>query len=52
VNVGNIYFEQKKYLQAIKMYRMALDQSPNSQLDLKLVPFFIALTLIVAGTKS
>ena len=26
VNMGNIYFEQKKYSSAIKMYRMALDQ--------------------------
>ena len=26
VNMGNIYFEQKKYTSAIKMYRMALDQ--------------------------
>jgi intraflagellar transport protein 88 len=26
VNMGNIYYEQKKYPQAIKMYRMALDQ--------------------------
>lgn len=26
VNIGNIYFAQKKYLQAVKMYKMALDQ--------------------------
>ncbi len=26
VNMGNIYFEQKKYPMAVKMYRMALDQ--------------------------
>lgn len=25
VNMGNIYFEQKKYDQAIKMYNMAID---------------------------
>lgn len=30
VNMGNIYFEQKKYPMAIKMYRMALDQIPNT----------------------
>lgn len=30
VNMGNIYFEQKKYANAIKMYRMALDQIPNT----------------------
>lgn len=28
VNMGNIYFTQKKYLQAIKQYRMSLDQIP------------------------
>jgi intraflagellar transport protein 88 len=28
VNMGNIYFTQGKYTQAIKMYRMALDQIP------------------------
>lgn len=26
VNMGNIYFKQRKYPTAIKMYRMALDQ--------------------------
>jgi intraflagellar transport protein 88 len=30
VNMGNIYFEQQKYQTAIKMYRMALDQIPNT----------------------
>ena len=30
VNMGNIYFEQDKYPMAIKMYRMALDQIPNT----------------------
>lgn len=30
VNMGNIYFEQKKYSNAIKMYRMALDQVPTT----------------------
>eukprot|EP00199_Chlamydomonas_sp_CCMP681_P001067 CAMPEP_0119114344 /NCGR_PEP_ID=MMETSP1180-20130426/47219_1 /TAXON_ID=3052 ORGANISM="Chlamydomonas cf sp, Strain CCMP681" /NCGR_SAMPLE_ID=MMETSP1180 /ASSEMBLY_ACC=CAM_ASM_000741 /LENGTH=751 /DNA_ID=CAMNT_0007102849 /DNA_START=106 /DNA_END=2357 /DNA_ORIENTATION=- len=28
INMGNVYFEQKKYSSAIKMYRMALDQVP------------------------
>jgi len=27
VNMGNIYFEQKKFDQAIKMYNMALDST-------------------------
>eukprot|EP00939_MAST-03C_sp_MAST-3C-sp1_P001545 g1545.t1 len=31
VNMGNIYFREKKYLQAVKMYRMALDQIPATE---------------------
>lgn len=31
VNIGNIYFRKKDYDKAIKYYRMALDQVPNSQ---------------------
>ena len=30
VNMGNIYVEQRKFPQAIKMYRMALDQIQDS----------------------
>ena len=30
VNMGNIYYQQQKYSQAIKMYRMALDQLLNT----------------------
>lgn len=30
VNMGNIYFKQEKWTNAIKMYRMALDQIPNN----------------------
>ncbi|XP_065834297.1 intraflagellar transport protein 88 homolog [Oscarella lobularis] len=30
INMGNIYFTQGKYVQALKMYRMALDQVPTS----------------------
>lgn len=29
VNMGNVFYEQKKWPQAIKMYRMALDQVRN-----------------------
>ncbi|KAJ3333439.1 Intraflagellar transport protein 88 [Blyttiomyces sp. JEL0837] len=36
VNMGNVYFEQQKYSQAIKMYRMALDQIPNTNRDIRL----------------
>ena len=35
VNMGNIFFEQKKYPQAIKMYRMALDQIPNTHGEMR-----------------
>jgi intraflagellar transport protein 88 len=35
VNMGNIYFEQQKYNQAVKMYRMALDQIPNTNRDIR-----------------
>lgn len=31
VNMGNIYYKEGQYQQAIKMYRMALDQVPSSQ---------------------
>ena len=31
VNMGNVYFAQKKYLQAIKMYQMALDLISEQQ---------------------
>ncbi|KAJ3102294.1 Intraflagellar transport protein 88 [Phlyctochytrium planicorne] len=36
VNMGNIYFEQQKYSQAVKMYRMALDQIPNTNKEIRL----------------
>ena len=34
--MGNIYFEQKKYDQAIKMYNMALDSTTQQNKDMKL----------------
>lgn len=36
-NIGNINFQQKSYLKAIKMYRMALDKIPGTNHDLKYV---------------
>ena len=33
--MGNIYFEQEKYAQAIKMYRMALDQIPSTNKEIR-----------------
>lgn len=34
--MGNIYAEQRKYPQAIKMYRMALDQIPDQHKAVRL----------------
>ncbi|KAJ1565120.1 Intraflagellar transport protein 88, partial [Cladochytrium tenue] len=36
VNMGNIYFAGQKYAQAVKMYRMALDQIPNTSREIRL----------------
>ncbi|KAK3576957.1 hypothetical protein CHS0354_005962 [Potamilus streckersoni] len=35
VNMGNIYFKQKNYPKAIKFYRMALDQVPNTHKEMR-----------------
>jgi len=35
VNMGNIYYEQNKISLAIKMYRLALDQIPNTGKELR-----------------
>ncbi len=35
VNMGNIYFEQGKYKEAIRMYQMATDQIPNPTKELR-----------------
>lgn len=35
VNMGNIYFKQGQYQMAVKMFRMALDQVPSSQKNLR-----------------
>ncbi|XP_064489410.1 intraflagellar transport protein 88 homolog [Ornithodoros turicata] len=36
VNMGNIYFQQGNYPRAIKFYRMALDQVPNTHKDMRI----------------
>ncbi|PAA49320.1 hypothetical protein BOX15_Mlig014944g2 [Macrostomum lignano] len=36
VNMGNIYFRQKQFAKAIKFYRMALDQIPNTHKSLRI----------------
>ena len=35
VNMGNIYFDQQKYNPAARMYRMALDQIPDTSKDVR-----------------
>ncbi|GMH37313.1 hypothetical protein BSKO_05186 [Bryopsis sp. KO-2023] len=35
VNMGNIYFQQRKFPMAIKMYRMALDQIPATSREVR-----------------
>nr|KAG5694497.1 hypothetical protein BaRGS_014228 [Batillaria attramentaria] len=35
VNMGNIYFKQKNFPKAIKFYRMALDQVPNTHKEMR-----------------
>ncbi|KAJ8956024.1 hypothetical protein NQ318_006300 [Aromia moschata] len=50
VNMGNIYFKQGHYQMAVKMYRMALDQVPSSQKNLRIkIMHNIALVFIRTG---
>ena len=37
VNIGNIFFEQGKFSNAVKFYRMALDQIPNTHKDVRYI---------------
>jgi len=37
VNIGNVHFKQKQFAKAIKNYRMALDQVPNTHASMKYV---------------
>lgn len=47
VNMGNIFFEQKKYDQAIKMYNMALDSTPQQNKEMKIkIKKNVALALV------
>ena len=47
VNMGNIYYEQKKYPQAVKQYRMALDQVPNTHKDMRYKPVLQLYTFLL-----
>ena len=51
VNIGNLYFKQKQFLQAVRMYRIALDQlQDNQNKDLRLkIQTNIGKALIRAG---
>ena len=35
VNMGNLYFKQRNYGRAVKYYRMALDQVPNTHKNMR-----------------
>lgn len=35
VNMGNIYFKMGEHPKALKLYRMALDQTPTAEKDLR-----------------
>ena len=39
--MGNIYFEQQNYDQAIKMYRMALDQIPSTSKSIRYFSYYL-----------
>ncbi|XP_050301604.1 intraflagellar transport protein 88 homolog [Anthonomus grandis grandis] len=50
VNMGNIYFKQGQYQMAVKLYRMALDQVPSSQKNLRIkIMHNIALVFVKMG---
>ncbi|CAF0761928.1 unnamed protein product [Adineta ricciae] len=50
INIGNVYLHSKQYAKALKMYRMALDQIPEQNADLKFkIRENIAATHILMG---
>lgn len=52
-NMGNIYFQLGMYPKAIKLYRMALDQVPSNQKELRLrVSHNIGIVFIKMGQYS
>lgn len=53
LNVGNIYFKLGKFSKAIKMYKMALDQVPRNQTELRLkITHNIGILFIKMGQYS
>ncbi|XP_026326513.1 intraflagellar transport protein 88 homolog isoform X2 [Hyposmocoma kahamanoa] len=50
VNMGNIYFKMGEHPKALKLYRMALDQTPTAEKDLRMkVMHNIGLLLVRMG---
>lgn len=53
INMGNIYFQLGMFLKAIKMYRMALDQVPSNQKEVRLkISHNIGILFIKMGQYS
>lgn len=53
INMGNIYFQLGLFSKAIKMYRMALDQVPGNQKELRLkITHNIAVLFVKMGQYS
>ncbi|XP_031625781.1 intraflagellar transport protein 88 homolog [Contarinia nasturtii] len=53
INMGNIYFQLGHFSKAIKMYRMALDQVPSNQKELRLkISHNIGILFIKMGQYS
>ncbi|XP_030766229.1 LOW QUALITY PROTEIN: intraflagellar transport protein 88 homolog [Sitophilus oryzae] len=50
VNMGNVYLKQGQYHMAVKMYRMALDQVPSTQKNLRIkIMHNIAMVFVKMG---
>ncbi|BFZ25395.1 hypothetical protein BsWGS_28434 [Bradybaena similaris] len=53
VNMGNIYFKQRNFPKAIKFYRMALDQVPNTHKEMRTkIMQNIGITFVKMGQYS
>lgn len=47
VNMGNIYFRQHEYSQAIKHYRMALDQVPTTHRNMRQMELWLLSSALI-----
>ncbi len=47
VNMGNVYMEMKDYSNALKMYRMALDQIPSTNKNMRYPSYYFCVYFIV-----